>query len=114
MNNSTPAAVMQRRDLHRTDAEGGKMRDCVVGTQAHLQFGKYARQIPFFLTVPSGNLTEETGQQTLTFLLEFMAGAGRSQVFAAAKPPLADSTYQIHEGKLMVTAQFMRSVKEII
>ena len=90
------------------------MRDSVVGSNERPQFSKYVRQFSVTSPYPSGNLTEETGQQTLTLLLEWMAGAGTSQVLAAAKPPLADPTRQIHEGKLMFTAQFMRPVKEII
>lgn len=90
------------------------MRDSVVGKNERPQFSNPIRQFHHTAPFLSNNLTEETGQQTLTLLLEWMAGAGRSQVLAAAKPPLADPTCQIHEGKLMFTAQFMRPVKEII
>lgn len=90
------------------------MRDSLAGVNERSQFGNDVRQCHLTSTFPTDNLTEETGQQVLTLLIELTADAGTTLVLAAGYPPLADRMRRIHEGKLMVTAQLMRSVKELI
>lgn len=77
------------------------MRDSRAGTDLRSEFRK---SIASSLLVY--NLTEETGQQGLTFLLESTVDAGTSLALAAP-------TCWMDESKLMVTT-LMRPVKEII
>jgi len=107
MINGSPAATMQKRTLHRAYAEVGNMRESFAGGNQYTKFNNHLRQSSLRTSFLFYNLTEETGQQTLAFLLESRVDAGMSQAFTAP-------TCWIDGSKLMVTTHIMRPVKEII
>jgi putative ABC transport system ATP-binding protein len=110
-------ALLERVELaDRADAFPDKLSG---GEQQRVAIARALAHEPALVLAdePTGNLDEETGQQVLALLLELTRDAGKTLVMATHNPdivPLADRVCRIHEGKLMVTAQLMHPVKELI
>jgi putative ABC transport system ATP-binding protein len=64
---------------------------------------------------PTGNLDEETGEKILALLLELTRSNGKTLIMATHNPeivPLADRVCRIHEGRLFITAETHKPIKE--
>jgi putative ABC transport system ATP-binding protein len=64
---------------------------------------------------PTGNLDEETGEKILALLLELTRSNGKTLIMATHNPeivPLADRVCRIHDGRLFITAETHKPIKE--